>query len=136
MWSQSRRPGCGQLRVHLINGCPTLVIPAVSDVNKTPVMAWSPWTLRQMQAGSGNVGVGGPGEYSPQKHHTELCGWILGLVDRGGLHPSVTGSPGSLERVVGKVVTMMINGAITAPGGGKVCGVVDPERAGVVAFRF
>ena len=82
------------------------------------------------------MGMGGNGEYTPQKQHSELCGYLLGLVDRGGLHPSVANTPGSLERVVGKVVTMIINGAMTAPRGAKVCGTVDPERAGIVVMRY
>ena len=88
-----------------------------------------------MQSGANNTGLGEKGVYSPQKQHTELCGYLLELVDRSGLHPSVT-APGTLERVLGKVVTMIINGALTAPGGNKVCGVVDPERAGLVVMRY
>ena len=136
MWSTSRRPGCGQLRIHMFNGCPTLVVPAYSDAQRAPVIAWSPWTLKQMHEGSGQVGLGAPGQYTPQKQHQEICGWLLGLVDRRGLHPSVANNAGSLERLVGKVVTMIINGAMTAPKGGKVCGVVDSERAGIVALRY
>ncbi|KAL8918038.1 MAG: hypothetical protein Q9172_005588 [Xanthocarpia lactea] len=129
VWSTSRRPGCGQLHIHMFNGCPTLVIPAHSDVQRTPVIAWSPWTLKQMHEGNGR-------EYTPQKQHEEICAWLLEMVDRAGVHPSITNIVGSLERLVGKVVTMIINGALSAPRGGKVCGVVDSERAGIVAMRY
>ncbi|TLD39071.1 hypothetical protein E2P81_ATG00058 [Venturia nashicola] len=48
MWSTARRPGCAMLHFHLFDGCPALVIP----VNKlAPIVAWSPWTLKQMQQG-------------------------------------------------------------------------------------
>ena len=136
MWSTSRRPGCGQLRIHMINGCPTLVIPAHSDAQRTPVIAWSPWTLKQMHEGSGRVGLGAQGEYTPQKQHQEVCSWLLGLVERGGVYSSITTRVGSLERVLGKVITMIINGAMSTPRGGKIFGVLDIERAGIVAMRY
>ncbi|KAL8764957.1 MAG: hypothetical protein Q9209_007798, partial [Squamulea sp. 1 TL-2023] len=136
MWSTSRRPSCGQLHIHMFNGCPTLVIPAHSDAQRTPVIAWSPWTLKQMHEGNGRVGLGAQGEYTPQKQHEQICAWLLEMVERAGVHPSVANIVGSLERVVRKVVTMIINGAMSAPRGGKVCGVVDSERAGIVAMRY
>ncbi len=89
-----------------------------------------------MHAGSERVGFGEQGEYTPQKQHSEICAWLLGLVDRAAVYPSVASNPGSLERVIGKVVTMIINGAMTAPRGSKVCGGVDPERAGIVVMRY
>lgn len=52
------------------------------------------------------------------------------------MHPSVSRNVGSLERVVGRVVTMIINGALMAPKGGKVCGIVDRDRAGIVVMRY
>ncbi|KAL8781982.1 MAG: hypothetical protein Q9213_005747 [Squamulea squamosa] len=136
MWSTSRRPSCAQLHIHMFNGCPTLVIPAHSDAQRTPVIAWSPWTLKQMHEGNERVGLGAQGEYTPQKQHEQICAWLLEMVERAGVHPSIAKTVGSLERVVGKVVTMIINGAMSAPRGGKVCGAVDSERAGIVAMRY
>ncbi|KAL8930824.1 MAG: hypothetical protein Q9208_000365 [Pyrenodesmia sp. 3 TL-2023] len=92
MWSTSRRPGCGQLHIHMFNGCPTLVIPAHSDAQRTPVIAWSPWTLKQMHEGNGRVGLGAQGEYTPQRQHQEICAWLLEMVDRAGVHPSIANS--------------------------------------------
>ena len=45
---------------------------------------------------------------------------------------------GAFERVMGMVVTMIINGALAAPKGvdGKVFGKVDIERAGIIMFRY
>lgn len=48
MWSTARRPGCAMLHFHLFDGCPALVIPVNA---KAPIVAWSPWTLKQMQQG-------------------------------------------------------------------------------------
>ena len=89
-----------------------------------------------MQDGSGRMGTGAQGQYTPQKQHQEICGWLLGVVERSALHPSVSGNAGSLERVVARVITMIINGALMAPKAGKVCGVVDCDRAGIVVMRY
>ncbi|KAE9994715.1 hypothetical protein EG327_005161 [Venturia inaequalis] len=48
MWSTARRPGCAMLHFHLFDGCPALVIPVNAQA---PIVAWSPWTLKQMQQG-------------------------------------------------------------------------------------
>ncbi|KAG6986591.1 hypothetical protein G7Y79_00077g099830 [Physcia stellaris] len=136
MWSTSRRPGCGQLRIHMLNGCPTLVVPAASDTQRTPVIAWSPWTLKQMQEGIGRTGTGAQGQYTPQKQHQEICGWLLGMVERSALHPSVSGNAGSLERVVARVVTMIINGALMTSKGKKIYGVVNCDRTKIVIMRY
>lgn len=80
--------------------------------------------------------MGEQGQYTPQKQHQEVCGWLLGMVERSGLHSSFSNNAGSLERVVGMVVTMIINGASMAPREGKVCGIVDCERAGIVVMRY
>ncbi|KAL9128319.1 MAG: hypothetical protein Q9217_002974 [Psora testacea] len=127
MWSTSRRPGCGQLHFHILNGCPALVMPV--STAKAPVLAWSPWTLNQMQ----NSGVSG---YRAGTHHEEICNWLLELVERQGLYPCVKNIVGAFERIMGKVVTMIINGALMAPKGkdGRALGKVDPERAGIVMF--
>ena len=129
MWSTSRRPGCAQLLFHLLNGCPALVMPVITA--KAPVLAWSPWTLNQMQ----NSGVSG---YRASTHHEQICAWLLGLVEIQGLYPCVKNTQGSFERIMGKVVSMIINGALIAPKGkdGRALGKIDPERAGIVMFKF
>lgn len=129
MWSTSRRPGCAQLIFHLPNGCPALVLPACTA--QTPVLAWSPWTLNQMQ----NFGASG---YKPETQHREITDWLMGLVERQGLYPCIRDVHGAFERIMGKVVTMIINGARAAPKSvnGRVFEKVDVERAGVVMFRY
>ncbi len=89
-----------------------------------------------MREGNGRVGLGAQGEYTPQKQHQEICAWLLEMVDRAGVHPSIANSVGSLERWVSKVVTKIINGAMSAPKGGKEFRIVDSERAGIVAMRY
>ena len=128
MWSTSRRPGCAELIFHLLDGCPALVLPARTA--QTPVLAWSPWTLTQMQ----NQGTSG---YKPETQHRQITEWLVPLVERSALYPSVRDVPGAFERLMSKVVTMIIHGALAVPKSvhGKVFGDVDVERAGVVMFR-
>lgn len=65
MWSTSRRPGCGTVVFHLLDGCPALVVPVTKNA---PITAWSPWTLSQMrqaQMGMGTM-MPGAGGYGPE----------------------------------------------------------------------
>ena len=86
-------------------------------------------------------------EYSPERHVGEIMHWLSGVVDRQGLYSCVRDGSGAFERMVGRVLGMMINGALSAPakakaaagdGGGEkmVLEKVDAERAGIVMFRY
>lgn len=129
MWSTSRRPGCAQIIFHLLDGCPALVLPVAKA--KTPVLAWSPWTLTQMQNG-------GASGYSPEKHIGPIIQWAGPLVEWPGLYPCVRDVSQAFDRTMWRVLSMMINGALAARGGaeGKVLGKIDAERAGIVMFRY
>lgn len=76
--------------------------------------------------------------YQPATQHQQITSWLLELVERQGLYPCVRDMTGAFERVMGMVVTMIINGALAAPKGvdGKVFGEVDIERAGIIMFRY
>lgn len=80
----------------------------------------------------------GPSGYQPATQHRQICDWLLQLVERSALYPCVRDVPGAFERLMGKVVTMIINGALAVPksADGKAFGKVDVERAGVVMFRY
>ncbi|KAF2842915.1 hypothetical protein M501DRAFT_924597 [Patellaria atrata CBS 101060] len=146
MWSTSRRPGCGTLIFHLLDGCPALVVPVTGNA---PIVAWSPWTLAQMRASGGlgasasasasvSVSVGtsdvGNGTYRAEWQHEQLCEWLDGIVSVAHL------SPGIREKyidVLGRAVSLVINGALASERAGKtVLGKVDPERAGICMFRY
>jgi hypothetical protein len=77
-WSQSRRPGCGTIIFHLLDGCPALVIPVTKAA---PITAWSPWTLSQMRAATSAVpGYSNPqnsGGYSPEWQREFICSLSL-----------------------------------------------------------
>ncbi|KAI9793635.1 MAG: hypothetical protein M1835_007107 [Candelina submexicana] len=105
MWSTSRRPGAGQLIFHLLDGCPALVLPV--QATRTPVLAWSPWTLNQMKAGPA-------AGYQAQVQHQQICEWVSPLVERSGLYPCVQ-NQAAYDRVLGRVVSMIINGAVAVP---------------------
>lgn len=68
-WSTSRRPGCGTIIFHLLDGCPALVLPVTKSA---PIAAWSPWTLSQMRTAAATAQgynpqtIAGSGGYSPE----------------------------------------------------------------------
>lgn len=95
------------------------------------MLAWSPWTLTQMQKGPA---IG----YTAEKHIGQIMQWVTSLVEYPGLYPCVRDVSQAFDRTVWRVLNMMITGALAAPGGGdgKVLEKVDPERAGIVMFRY
>lgn len=82
-----------------------------------------------------NFGTSG---YQAANHHRQVTDCLLQLVERQGLYPCVRDVTGAFERIMGRVVTMIINGALAAPKAvqGKVFGKLDVERAGLVMFRY
>lgn len=124
MWSTSRRPGCGTLIFHLLNGCPALVLPVSA---RAPIVGWSPWTLAQMRAGAA-------AGYQAEWQHEQVCEWLDSVIAVEHVRPEVR------ERyadVLGRAVSLVINGALALDGADKaLLGKVDPERAGIVMFRY
>jgi hypothetical protein len=129
MWSTSRRPGCAQIIFHLLDGCPALVVPVATA--RTPVMAWSPWTLSQMR----NRGATG---YTPERQIGSIVQQVSQQVEWPGLYPCVRDVSQAFDRMMWRVLGMMINGALAAGAGadGKVLGKIDADRAGIVMFRY
>ncbi|KAF2744167.1 hypothetical protein M011DRAFT_470828 [Sporormia fimetaria CBS 119925] len=136
MWSTSRRPGCGTLIFHLFNGIPALVIPVT---NKCPIVAWSPWTLAQMRGAAGmnmiGAGAGVNGSYRPDWQHEQVCEWLDTVISVPHVNPALR------ERyveILGRCVSLVINGAMALdrPSARVALGKVDPERAGIVMFRY
>lgn len=136
-WSQARIPGQAKLMLHLINGCPALVIPVIAGggVQGTPrqgapICAWSAWTLAQMRS---NV------EYSSERHYEELFQFLESMVSVPDVEAwNLGGGSWGWRDVLAQGLRMMIKGAVATnetvdP---KVLGVIDPERAGIVMFRY
>jgi hypothetical protein len=127
MWSTSRRPGCGMLHFHLFDGCPALIIPVNSQA---PIVAWSPWTLAQMQEGK-TMQSGG---YVAEIQHEQICEWLDGLISVPHILPEAR------ERyvdVLARGVSLIINGALCLDSAPKtLLGKVDADRAGIAMFRY
>lgn len=129
MWSTSRRPGCGTIIFHLLDGCPALIIPVT---NRAPICAWSPWTLAEMRAAQYALNPR-PGAYSAEWQHEQVCEWLDTIISV----PHI--SPGVRERyvdVLGRSVSLVINGALALEKCQPLLGKLDPERAGIVMFRY
>ncbi|KAI9765813.1 MAG: hypothetical protein M1840_007095 [Geoglossum simile] len=121
MWSTSRRPGAALLMFHLLDGCPALVIPVNS---MAPICAWSPWTLLNMRSHG----------YNPEIQHEQICEFLDTLIDLGQVYEHVRPK---YEQVMARSVSMVINGAInTKFVNPKILSRIDPERAGIVMFRY
>jgi hypothetical protein len=122
-WSQARIPREARLQVHLFSGVPALVIPVTA---KAPILAWSPWTLKQMH------GMGS--DYRPETHYQELCSYLEGIIHTEQVESPYTGNH---RDMVGQTVWSVIQGALgTRCLGQEVMGGVDTERAGIVLMRY
>lgn len=136
MWSTSRRPGCGTLIFHLLSGCPALVVPVTASA---PLLAWSPWTLSQMRAYQACApGVMDPkdaGGYTPEVQHEQICEFLDSVISLPHLGAAVREK---YEGVLARCVSLVVNGALATEKCAHVAGMgkVDPERAGVVMFRY
>lgn len=131
-WSQARIPGQAKLMLHLINGCPALVIPVIVGGVQSipgqgaPICAWSAWTLAQMTLNM---------DYAPERHHDELFRFLESIVSvldveaakREGWRNALT-----------RGLQMMIKGAVATKEivDPKVLSMIDPERAGIVMLRY
>ena len=123
MWSSSWRPGGGLLRFHLLNGCPAIVVPVTA---KAPVLAWSPWTLRQMT---------GTPEYKAHLQHEQICEWLDSVIDLSRISRGVVSE--RYVEILGRCVSLVINGARNSIKAGRdVMKAVDESRAGIVFMRY
>lgn len=143
VWSQSRRPGCGTIIFHLLDGCPALVIPVNS---RAPICAWSPWTLSQMRAAQAQqpppMGMPGmqmqmpmqqPGMYNPEWHHEQICEFLDSVISVPHINPAIQEK---YVEVLGRSVSLVVNGALALENCRPLLGKLDPERAGIVMFRY
>jgi hypothetical protein len=133
MWSTSRRPGCGTIIFHLLDGCPALVLPVTS---KAPICAWSPWTLSQMRVAQYALNpnnVAGSGGYSAEWQHEQICEFLDTVISVPHLNPAIRDR---YIEVLGRSVSLVINGALALEKCQPLLGKLDPERSGIVMFRY
>lgn len=136
VWSQSRRPGCGTIIFHLLDGCPALVIP----VTKTaPITAWSPWTLSQMRTaaatapGYNPLATAGSGGYNPEWQHEQICEFLDTVISIPHINPALQKN---YVDVLSRMVSLVINGALALERCTPILGKLDPERAGICMLRY
>ncbi|KAH0551194.1 hypothetical protein GP486_007479 [Trichoglossum hirsutum] len=121
VWSTSRRPGAAVILFHLLDGCPALVIPVS---NRAPICAWSPWTLLNMRSAA----------YRPEIQHEQICEYLDTIVNLDQVYEHVRPR---YEEVMARSVSMVINGAInTKFVNPAILSKIDPERAGIVMYRY
>jgi hypothetical protein len=109
------------MMVHLLDGCPALVIPVTGQA---PICAWSPWTLQQIQSD----------RYRPEVQHEQICEWLDTIISLKDCYESVCNR---YEDILARAVSMVVNGAVNAQNADPaILGDVDPERAGIVMFRY
>ena len=124
--------GLGTIIFQLLDGCPALVIPVTSNA---PICAWSPWTLSQMRvaqyAAETNQEVSGG--YHPGWQHEQLCEYLDTIISVPHLKDTIREK---YVEVLGRMVSLIINGALALERCRPVLGKLDPERAGIVMFRY
>jgi hypothetical protein len=152
VWSQSRRPGCGTVIFHLLDGCPAIVVPVTKAA---PITAWSPWTLSQMRAkAQGDVkGAGGyVAEWQREFFHhffpspsplflitdcthadEQICEFLDSIISVAHITPSLQKR---YAEVLGRMISLVINGALALERCTPILGKLDPERAGVCFLRY
>lgn len=123
MWSTSRRPGCGTLIFHLFDGCPALVLPVTANA---PIVGWSPWVLSQMRSSS---------TYQPEVQHEQICEWLDTIISLDHVNLQLRDR---YVDILGRAVSLIINGALALEKvpNKMILGKVDPERSGIVMFRY
>jgi hypothetical protein len=132
MWSTSRRPGCGTIFFHLLDGCPTLVVPVTKNA---PITAWSPWTLSQMRASrySAQSPIPISGNYTPEWQHEQICEYLDSIISLSHINPAIRDR---YVDVLGRSVSLVINGALALEKCAPLLGELDPGRAGICMFRY
>jgi len=150
MWSQARIPNEARLSFHLLTHIPAIVLPVTAN---TPVLAWSPRTLRQIledaesslgenlhaDSGDGTAHLGPradkPNRYDSSRHCNELRDSLDTVVDESIMDVEWRGR--WREEVGGciKAVIDRTRGSAEAVRGG-MASICDLERAGIVVFRY
>jgi len=76
----------------------------------------------------------GSSMYSPEWQHEQICEWLDTIISVPHLNPALQEK---YVEVLGRMVSLVINGALAldhVPQG--IIGKLDPERAGIVMFRY
>ncbi|CAE6456570.1 unnamed protein product [Rhizoctonia solani] len=145
LWTTSARPGESVMNYHLLNGCPALVLPAVSTRGSTPLVAWDTLTLEHLHTiGKEKGGVDGEaftGVVTCLFEYLSLCvDW-----DRITIPEEVTNHSEGADTATGEEfkkqlvrggIELVLAGAVRSHDSKAVKADVDTGRAGVVMFRM
>ena len=82
---------------------------------------------------NGGVGVAGTGGYSAEWQHEQICEWLDTIISHQHLNPAIKDR---YVEVLGRSVSLVINGALALEKCQPLLGKLDPERAGIVMFRY
>ena len=88
--------------------------------------------MRAAQCGMGLDGSFGGG-YQPEWQHEQMCEYLDTIISVSHLRDNVRGR---YVEVLGRMISLVINGALALEKCRPVLGKLDPERAGIVMFRY
>lgn len=74
-----------------------------------------------------------PGGYSAEWQHEQICEWLDTIISVQHITAQVRDR---YVDVLGRSVSLVINGALALEKCQPVLGKLDPERAGIVMFRY
>ncbi|CZT44386.1 uncharacterized protein RSE6_04548 [Rhynchosporium secalis] len=121
MWTSSTGPSESVLKYILLDGAPTILLPALPGA---PLLAWDTLTLKQMQAKQGKY----EGVVKILYEYLSLCvDWervIVGEREEGK------------KRAVRDAVELIVAAAVASGDSKAVLEDVDLDRAGIVIFRI
>eukprot|EP00914_Ancora_sagittata_P001252 GHVO01003275.1.p1 GENE.GHVO01003275.1~~GHVO01003275.1.p1 ORF type:complete len:181 (+),score=8.76 GHVO01003275.1:684-1226(+) len=141
LWSTSARPGESVMYYQLLNGCPSLVVPARIGA---PLVGWDGLTLEQLWAVplpkddvttekdskfKGVVGV--------LYEFMSLCvDWTRVVVPGGNGDESEEGNKQRKEGALRAALTLIVAGAVRSGDSKTVRDEVDKERSGIAIWRI
>lgn len=77
--------------------------------------------------------MAGTGGYSPAWQHEQICEWLDTIISVPHLSPKLQSN---YVDVLGRMVSLVINGALALERCTPLLGKLDAERAGICMFRY
>jgi hypothetical protein len=77
--------------------------------------------------------AGGASGYNPEWQHEQICEFLDTIISIPHINPALQKS---YVDVLGRMVSLVINGALALEHCTPILGKLDPERAGVCMFRY
>ena len=119
LWSQARVPNESRIRYHVLNDSPIVVLPVNAAA---PIVAWSCKTLSCL----------GQTDFDKTTYVTELTEHLAEIVDTDGLDAESADWRATVEKALGEMAEVANQFTLSE----KLKAILDPERAGLVMFRY